>query len=115
LVLLACLPGEAHDLGLVAFGVLVARRGWRVTFLGADTPLDALADTVRTLDPALVVLHTLNPDRLNRHAEELRGLLAGGTPVAIPAAGALDPDRIAAAGARPLPADIIAAARELTP
>lgn len=114
LVLLACLPGEAHDLGLVAFGVLVARRGWRVTFLGADTPLDALADTVRTLDPALVVLHTLNPDRLDRHAEDLRGL-AGGTPVAIPAAGALDPDRIAAAGARPLPADIITAARELTP
>lgn len=114
LVLLACLPGEAHDLGLVAFGVLVARRGWRVTFLGADTPLDALADTVRTLDPALVVLHTLNPGRLDRHAEDLRGL-AGGAPVAIPAAGALDPDRIAAAGARPLPADIITAARELTP
>ena len=60
-VLLACLPGEDHDLGLVAFGVLLARRGWRVTFLGADTPLDALADTIRTLDPALVVLHTLNP------------------------------------------------------
>jgi len=113
-VLLACLPGEAHDLGLVAFGVLVARRGWRVIFLGADTPLDALADTVRTLDPALVVLHTLSPDRLDRHAEDLRGL-AGGTPVAIPSAGALDPDRIAAAGARPLPADIITAARELTP
>jgi hypothetical protein len=113
-VLLACLPDEDHDLGLVTFGVLVARRGWRVTFLGADTPFDALADTVRTLDPALVVLHTLNPDRLDRHAADIRGL-ADGIPVAIPAAGGLDPDRIAAAGARPLPADIITAARELTP
>lgn len=113
-VLLACLPDEDHDLGLVTFGVLVARRGWRVTFLGADTPFDALADTVRTLDPALVVLYTLNPDRLDRHAADIRGL-ADGIPVAIPAAGGLDPDRIAAAGARPLPADIIAAARELTP
>jgi MerR family transcriptional regulator, light-induced transcriptional regulator len=113
-VLLACLPDEDHDLGLVIFGVLVARRGWRVTFLGADTPFDALADTVRTLDPALVVLHTLNPDRLDRHAADIRGL-ADSIPVAIPAVGGLDPDRIAATGARPLPADIIAAARELTP
>jgi MerR family transcriptional regulator, light-induced transcriptional regulator len=113
-VLLACLPGEAHDLGLIAFGVLLARRGWRVTFLGADTPFDALAGTARTLGPALVVLLTLNPDRLERHAEDVRGL-ACGTPVAMPAAGGVDPDRIAAVGARPLPADIVAAARGLTP
>lgn len=112
--LLACLPGEAHDLALVAFGVLLARRGWRVTFLGADTPFDALTSTVRTLSPALVVLHTVNPDRLDRHAGDIRGL-ADGTPVAMPAAGDVGPDRIAAAGARPLAAGIIAAARELTP
>jgi len=113
-VLLACLPGEAHDLGLVAFGVLVARRGWRVTFLGADTPFDALAGTVRTLDPALVVLLTLNADRFERYAEDICSL-ASGTPVAMPAVGGLSQDRIAAMGARPLPADIVAAARELTP
>jgi DNA-binding transcriptional MerR regulator len=113
LVLLACLPGEAHDLGLVAFGVLLARRGWRVTFLGADTPFDALADTARTLAPALVVLHTVNPDRFDRHAEDIRGL-ANDTPVAIPTAR-VNPEHIAAAGARPLPGDIIAAARALAP
>ena len=39
-LLLACLPGEAHDLGLLIFGILAARSGWRVTFLGADTPID---------------------------------------------------------------------------
>jgi DNA-binding transcriptional MerR regulator len=112
--LLACLPGEAHDLGLIAFGVLLARRGWRVTFLGADTPFDALDGTVRTLDPALVVLLTLNPDRLERHAMDVRSL-AGRTPVAMPTLGGTDPDRIAAVGARPLPADIVTAARGLTP
>jgi DNA-binding transcriptional MerR regulator len=112
-VLLACLPGEAHDLGLVAFGVLLARRGWRVTFLGADTPFDALDGTVCTLDPALVVLHTVDPDQFDRHAEDIRGL-ANGTPVAMPA-GRVSPERIAAVGARPLPGDIIAAARALAP
>jgi methanogenic corrinoid protein MtbC1 len=113
-VLLACLPGEAHDLGLIAFGVLLARRGWRVTFLGADTPFDALADAVRTLGPALVVLLTLNQDRLERHAEDVRGLTED-TPVAMPALGHVDPDRIVAVGARPLAADIVTAARGLAP
>jgi hypothetical protein len=60
------------------------------------------------------VLLTLNPDRLERHAEDIRGL-AGGAPVAMPAVGGVDTDRIAAAGARPLPADIVTAARGLTP
>lgn len=113
-VLLACLPGEAHDLGLLAFGVLLSRRGWRVTFLGADTPFDALAGSVRTLGPALVVLHTLNPDWFDRHAQDVRGL-ADDTPVAMPAVGGADPDRIASVGARPLAADIVVAAREVTP
>src|SRR5690242_19335111 len=36
----ACLPGESHYLGLVMLGLLLARRGWQVTFLGADTPFD---------------------------------------------------------------------------
>jgi hypothetical protein len=61
----------------------------------------------------LVVLHTVNPDRLDRHAEDIRGL-ANGTPVAMPATR-VNPERIAAAGARPLPGDIITAARALAP
>ena len=38
--------------------LLMARRGWRVTFLGADTPFDSLESTVRTLRPSVVVLAT---------------------------------------------------------
>jgi methanogenic corrinoid protein MtbC1 len=57
---LACLPGEVHDLGLIAFGVLIARRGWRVPFLGADTPLDMVTSSARTVQPTLVVLATID-------------------------------------------------------
>ena len=42
LALLACLPGEQHDLGLIAFGLALRARGWRVAYLGPDTPLDTL-------------------------------------------------------------------------
>ncbi|HYW28229.1 MAG TPA: MerR family transcriptional regulator [Gaiellales bacterium] len=53
---LACPAGERHDLGLVAFGLALRSQGWRITFLGADTPAESLADTARLLRPAVVVL-----------------------------------------------------------
>ena len=31
---LACLPGEQHDLGLIAFGLALRSRGWRIVYLG---------------------------------------------------------------------------------
>jgi MerR family transcriptional regulator, light-induced transcriptional regulator len=37
--LLACPPGERHDLALLAFGLLLRERGWRVAFLAADHAL----------------------------------------------------------------------------
>ena len=39
LAILACAPGETHDIGLIAFGLMLRSHGWRVLFLGADTPL----------------------------------------------------------------------------
>ena len=111
-VLLACLPGEAHDLGLVIFGLLVARRGWRVTFLGADTPFDTLHRGIRAIRPTLTVLATLAPDRFAAYAHDIRSI-ADKTPTAI--AGITDEHAVAAVGARPLTDDIIEAARSLTP
>ena len=37
--LLACVPGDQHDLGLICFGLALRAHGWRITYLGADTPL----------------------------------------------------------------------------
>jgi MerR family transcriptional regulator, light-induced transcriptional regulator len=54
--LLACPPGEQHDLGLLCFGIGLRDRGWRVTYLGADTPIGTLRDTADRLRPDLVVL-----------------------------------------------------------
>jgi methanogenic corrinoid protein MtbC1 len=46
---LACAPGEQHDIGLLMLAVMLRADGWRVEFLGADTPVDdavAFAETV---------------------------------------------------------------------
>jgi DNA-binding transcriptional MerR regulator len=106
----ACLPGEAHDLGLVMLGLLMARRGWQVTFLGADTPFDSLEATVRSLRPSLVVLATY--DAAVFHAnEEAIARLAATTRVAITAP--VDDEAIRSRGAEALGGDIPAAAAAL--
>lgn len=43
--IVACPSGERHSVGALCLSVLMAQDGWRVSFLGADTPL-AEADTV---------------------------------------------------------------------
>lgn len=37
---LACAPGERHEIGLMMLAVLLRSDGWQVAYLGADTPLD---------------------------------------------------------------------------
>ena len=54
--LLACPEGERHDMALLCFGIGLRDRGWRITYLGADTPLETLADAARRLSPDLVVV-----------------------------------------------------------
>ena len=71
---LACPPGERHDLGLLVFGLALREQGWRITFLGADTPLDTLAETVRSLRPAALVIATLDPAGLASAEQTLRDL-----------------------------------------
>ena len=49
---LACLPGEQHDLGLLAFGITLQRRGWRIIYLGPDTPIATIHQAIGRLTPA---------------------------------------------------------------
>jgi MerR family transcriptional regulator, light-induced transcriptional regulator len=71
---LACLPNEQHELGLLVFGVALRRRGWRITYLGASSPIDAVADMSRSVVPAVVVLLGMNPERFLDQAHEIEQL-----------------------------------------
>ncbi len=72
--LLACPAGEQHDLALIAFGLALREHGWRITYLGADTPLATMNQTAITLQPDLIVLAALNAAQLTPFTEELRNL-----------------------------------------
>jgi MerR family transcriptional regulator, light-induced transcriptional regulator len=53
---LASAEGDQHDLPVLLFGVVLRTHGWRITFLGADTPVASLAETVRGIRPDVVVV-----------------------------------------------------------
>jgi DNA-binding transcriptional MerR regulator len=59
-------PGERHDLGALFLALLLARAGWRVTFLGAETPTEALLEACRALRPQLAVVAAT----MAEHAED---------------------------------------------
>jgi DNA-binding transcriptional MerR regulator len=74
--LLACPAGERHDIGLICFGLVLSRSGWRITFLGPDTPVTALAEAVATVSPDLIVLTATREDRFTSITEPMRALAA---------------------------------------
>jgi DNA-binding transcriptional MerR regulator len=86
---LACLPGEQHDLGLIAFGLALHARGWRIVYLGQDAPIETVEDVSRRLEPSLVVLHTVSAERVEPVAAALREL-AGRRRVALGGAATRD-------------------------
>ena len=85
--LLACVPGERHDIALLAFGIVLNRQGWQVHFFGADTPIDDLLRLVRHRATDLIVLVSSVPERLAEQAEDL-ALLAAVAPLALGGPGA---------------------------
>ena len=106
--LLACVPGDQHDLGLICFGLALRAHGWRITYLGADTPLPTLIETADLLQPALVVVSATIPELAQSTLGGLREL-ACVAPLAL-AGGGTDASIAETAGARWLNEDPVAAA-----
>ena len=74
---LACPPGEQHDLPLLLFGIALREAGWRITFLGADTPIATIESAAATVPATAVVLTAVTPERLRAVESELLGLTSG--------------------------------------
>ncbi len=111
LAVLACAPREAHDISLLAFGLLLRSYGWRILFLGADTPFSTFTETTKATEPALAVLTSFDPALLEAEATALKRL-AKQVPLFISGPGASDAlsTRL---GVRRLDGDMIAAAHEI--
>ncbi|HEX5618644.1 MAG TPA: B12-binding domain-containing protein [Solirubrobacteraceae bacterium] len=64
--LLACPEGEHHDLGLIAFGLALRERGWRIDYLGGNTPVTSIAEAAEAIQPDLLVLSAVAAEPLER-------------------------------------------------
>ena len=91
---LACPPGEHHDLALMIFGIVLNRTGWRIDYLGINTPVEELTGTVDARQPDLVVLAATLPETLEPLTAQLSAL-ARRAPLALAGPGATP--RLAAA------------------
>jgi DNA-binding transcriptional MerR regulator len=109
---LACVPGERHSLGLIAFGLALRDLGWRVTYLGADAPIRAVEQAADAVAADVVILSAALPGTFASAADDIReltrtrGVAVGGAGVPGGASGWL--------ASRTLPADPLVAAHTLT-
>jgi DNA-binding transcriptional MerR regulator len=78
---LACPARDHHEGGLLALGIQLKRRGWRVTMLGADTPSEALQSACVQVHPELVALSFVR----RREPEEVVELLSEAVRACAPA------------------------------
>jgi DNA-binding transcriptional MerR regulator len=109
--LLACPAGERHVVGLLACALVLRSRGWRVSYLGADTPVEALADAAAVVAPDVLVLAILRPQVLERTLAGLEPLV-GRTRIAAGGAGT-SAAALAGTGVEHLPGDPVEAAASL--
>lgn len=108
---LACPPDEQHTFGLIAFGIALHQIGWRIIYLGADTPIAMIAEVTASVQARLTVITAAMPGRLERALPELCDLSASSS---LAIGGADASQRLAhRCGALHLPNDPISAAHSV--
>jgi DNA-binding transcriptional MerR regulator len=87
---LACAPGERHELGLMMATIAIRRDGWKVVYLGADAPLaDALA-LAEAMSASVLGLSLSTAERTDALAAGLRAGVPDGVSIVVGGAGATD-------------------------
>ena len=71
---LACGPGERHELGLLTLAVMLQADGWLVAYLGADTPTASIAELAATFNADVLCLSLSSTAAYERVTTELAEL-----------------------------------------
>jgi methanogenic corrinoid protein MtbC1 len=91
---------------------VLAARGWAITYLGPDTPVATIRDTLGQVEPRIVVVAAASAERL-RAAEPELAELARHVPLAL-AGGGATAALAGATGAALLDGDPVSAAENLS-
>ena len=82
--ILACVPGELHEGGLLILSALLQRRRWPVAYLGQSVPLADLAEFIGVIRPLAIVLTATREESARSLVEwpqALSGAVRGGPPL----------------------------------
>ncbi len=114
-IVAACLPGEQHEIGLMLFCLSALTHGYRIVYLGADTPLEEAVLPVERSESQAVLFSGSVETPPEVFAEQLPNLVERlPVPVFIGGATAIrHRDAIVNAGAIPLGTDIQQALRRI--
>jgi DNA-binding transcriptional MerR regulator len=114
-LLVACLPGELHDIGLLLFALAAHEKRYRVVMFGASMPLAELGYAARRAQADAIVLSgSVEPESAVIGRELPRLVQTAQVPVFVGGKASVNwHDVIVAGGAEPLGADIAAGLRRL--
>lgn len=79
---LACAPGERHDLGLLMLAILLRADGWQVIYLGQDTPLEdaiGIADRLHADVLGISIAMAEHAEGLRKKVPQVSRLVVGGS------------------------------------
>jgi len=74
-IVAACLPGEQHEFGLLLLSLAAHARGYRIILLGADMPLNQLAEVVHRSNSNGIVLSGSHKNENKQLTDELIDLV----------------------------------------
>ena len=81
-VIVACAPFDQHELGALILAVLLRRAGYQVYFVGANTPVEDLADMARAVKPLAIMISASSVDSVHQLMNK-RGHLQGVAPLLV--------------------------------
>lgn len=107
-VLMACLPGERHEIGLLLLALAANEAGYRPVILGADMPLGDLAEAAERTGSAAIVLSGILEPPTKLLSRELPALVeAAEVPIFMGGqASVRSLDAVRRCGIEPLGADV---------
>ena len=106
LAVLACAPGEQHELGLLMLACLLRADGWEVVYLGQCTPVADALEIARGRDASVVAFSVTMPENVETLEREFAELSVDGAPPTV-VGGASASERVARRiGARYVGGDI---------
>ena len=71
---LCCVPGERHEIGLLAVGILLQAEGWQIVYLGPDTPTGDAAAVVEELEAPLLCVSATDAGLAHAAQDDLDAL-----------------------------------------